>query len=193
MRLFLFILEGNGQQAGDAFASVSETKVLVPDRSREYSWEFLADVCRLVPKILTLFQTKKCYFSTRSQTWPLKSIPVFRPGLWANFLSSLLRLDGKPKKSSNAIRSRIFLFRSYSFGIDTINTFILSLVPLKTIRDSRAKQRKCVPIFIPKRPKTPPGEAACTYLYGLYKEESTPPLPRPKIFSSQEILSSLLM
>ena len=104
-----------------------------------YYWEFLADVCRLVPKILTLFQTKKCYFPTCSQTWPLKSIPVFRPGLWANFLSSLLRLDGKPKKSSNAIRSRIFLFRSYSFGIDTINTFILSLVPLKTIPDSRTK------------------------------------------------------
>ena len=184
MRLFHFIPEGNGQQAGDAFASVSETEMLVPDRSREYSWEFLPDVCRLVPKILTLFQTKKCYFSTRSQTWPLKSIPVFRPGLWANFLSSLLRLDGKPKKSSNAIRSRIFLFRSYSFGIDTINTFILSLVPLKTIPDSRAKQRKCVPIFIPKRPKTPPGEA--------YIRKNPPPPPHPVQRSSPAKRSSPL-
>ena len=28
-----------------------------------YSWEFLVGVCRPVLEILTLFQTKKCYFS----------------------------------------------------------------------------------------------------------------------------------
>ena len=30
-------------------------------------------------------------FHTRSQTRPLKSIPVFRPGLWAEIMLSLLR------------------------------------------------------------------------------------------------------
>ena len=50
--------------------------------SRGYSWELLVGVCRAVPQILTLFQTKKCYFShpfsdqtskihTRFQIWPL--------------------------------------------------------------------------------------------------------------------------
>ena len=47
-----------------------------------YSWEFLVGVCRPVLQILTLSKTKKFVIShTRSQTCPLKSIPVFRPGL----------------------------------------------------------------------------------------------------------------
>ena len=46
-----------------------------------YSSEFLVGVCRPVLQILTLFQTKICLFHTRFQTWPLKSIPVFRPNV----------------------------------------------------------------------------------------------------------------
>ena len=41
-----------------------------------YSWEFLVEVCRLVLQIQTLFQTKKCFFHTRFQTLPLKSMPA---------------------------------------------------------------------------------------------------------------------
>ena len=41
-------------------------------------------------------------------------------------MSSLLRLERKQKNSSNPFRIRIFLFLSYSFGIETINTFIHS-------------------------------------------------------------------
>ena len=37
-----------------------------------------------------------------------------------------LRLERKQTNSSNAFRIRIFLFFSYSFGIETINTFIHS-------------------------------------------------------------------
>ena len=44
---------------------------------------------------------------------------------------SLLRLERKPKNSSNPFRIRIFLFLSYSFGIETINTFIHSRSSLK--------------------------------------------------------------
>ena len=39
---------------------------------------------------------------------------------------SLLRLERKQKNSSNTFRIRIFLFLSYSFRIETINTFIHS-------------------------------------------------------------------
>ena len=55
-------------------------------------------------------------FHTRFQTRPLKSIPVFRPGLYAEIILPLLRLKGKQKISSNSFRIRIFLFFSYSFG-----------------------------------------------------------------------------
>ena len=41
--------------------------------------ETVVGVCRPVLQILTLFQTKKCHFSHRFQTWPLKSFPILRP------------------------------------------------------------------------------------------------------------------
>ena len=44
---------------------------------------------------------------------------------------SLLRLERKQKNYSNPFRIRIFLFLSYSFGIETINTFIHSRSSLK--------------------------------------------------------------
>ena len=55
----------------------------------------------------------------------------------------------------NPFQIRIFLFLSYSFGIETINTFINSLVPSKTIPDSRPKWAKSIPVLRPKRRKNP--------------------------------------
>ena len=81
--------------------------------------------CRPVLQILARFQTNNIILHTRFQIRPLKSIPVFRPGL------------------------------SYSFGIETRNTFIYSVDPSKTIPDSRTKWAKCIPVFRPKRPKNP--------------------------------------
>ena len=72
----------------------------------------LGGVCRLVLQILTRFQTKKCNFLTRFQTKPLKSIPVFSPGLLAEIMLSLLRLDREQTNSPNPFRIRIFLFLS---------------------------------------------------------------------------------
>ena len=46
-------------------------------------------------------------------------------------MSWLLRLEHKPKIYSNAFRIRIFLFRSFSFRIDTINTLIRSRCSLE--------------------------------------------------------------
>ena len=60
---------------------------------------------------------KKIIFHTSFQTRTLKSIPIFRPGLKAEIMLSLLRLERKQKNYSNQFRIRIFLFLSYSFGI----------------------------------------------------------------------------
>ena len=68
---------------------------------------------------------------------------------------SLLRLERKQKNSSSPFQIRIFLFLSYSFGIETINTFIHSVVPSKTTPDSRPKWAKCIPVFRPERRKNP--------------------------------------
>ena len=68
---------------------------------------------------------------------------------------SLLRLERKRKHSSNPFRIRIFLFLSYSFRTEVINTFIHSVVPSKTIPGARPKWAKCIPVFIPKRRKNP--------------------------------------
>ena len=88
---------------------------------------------------------------------------------------SLRRLEDKQKKISNLFRIRIILFLSYSFGIETINTSI-PVVPSKTIHDSRPKWAKSIPIFRPKRRKTPT-QWGGSYLYGLYKGVPPPPPP----------------
>ena len=77
---------------------------------------------------------------------------------------SLLRLESKHKNYSNPLRIRIFLFLSFSFGIEMINTFIHSVVPSKTI-----------PAFRPKRPKTLPDGTAHTHM--AYIREHPPPPP----------------
>ena len=75
---------------------------------------------------------------------------------------------------SNPFRIPIFLFLSHSFGFETINTFINSEVPWKTIPYSKRKWAKCVPVFRPKRRKNPTRWGG-TYLYGLYKGVPSPP------------------
>ena len=124
-------------------------------RGEGYSWEFLVGVCRPVLQILTRFQTKKCNFPhpfsdqtskihTRFQTWPLGRNYVI-----------ITQIRAQTKNYSNPFRIRIFLFLSYSFGIETINKFIHPVVPSKTIPDSRPRQAKCIPVFRPKWCKTP--------------------------------------
>ena len=79
----------------------------------------------------------------------LFSTPDFRPGLKAEIMSSLLRLERKQKNSSKIFRIRIFLCRSYSFGTEMINMFIHPIVPSKAIPNSRPKWAKCIPVFRP--------------------------------------------
>ena len=110
---------------------------------RGYSREFLVGVWRLVLQILTRFLTKerkeekkkkkKCYLHTKIhnrtiimasyfQTRTLKSIPVLRPGLFWQKLCYHYLDQRANKKNSNPFGIRIFLFLSFSFGIETINT-----------------------------------------------------------------------
>ena len=58
------------------------------------------------------------YFQTRT----LKSIPVLRPGLFWQKLCYHYLDQRANKKNSNPFGIRIFLFLSFSFGIETINT-----------------------------------------------------------------------
>ena len=88
---------------------------------------------------------------------------------------SLLRLERKQNCYSKPFRIRIFLFLSYSFGIETISTFIHSVVPSKTIPDFRPKWAKSVTVFRPKRAKTLPDGAAHTYMAYIRKYPPPPP------------------
>ena len=68
--------------------------------------------------------------------------------------SGITKLERKQKNSPNAFRIRTFLFRSYSFGTETINTSIhvcsrSSLEKLYPIPDQNGQS-----VFRPKRPKT---------------------------------------
>ena len=92
-----------------------------------------------------------------------------------------LRLEHKQNKSSNLSRTCIFLFLSYSFGIETINTFIRSRSSLE--KHTRFKT-KIGEVYTPVQTKTaqtpyPMGRWGGTYLYSLYKGVSSPPPPPP--------------
>ena len=80
-------------------------------------------------------------------------------------MSWFVRSEHKQKIYSNAFRIRIFLFFSFSFEIDTKNTFIRSHCSLEN--HSRF-QRKIYTRFQTKKVKNQTlGDG--TYLYGLYK------------------------
>ena len=76
-----------------------------------YSWKFVVGLCCLVLQlVLTLFQTKNC-FHTRYQTWPLKSIPFFRPGVARNYvIITYIRTPTKKRPISNSHITLSFLF-----------------------------------------------------------------------------------
>ena len=83
-------------------------------------------MCRPVLQILTLFQTKKCYFQhpfsdqtskiqTRFQTWPVGRIYVI-----------ITQIRAQTKKFYKSTQNSHISLSSYSFGIEMINTFIHS-------------------------------------------------------------------
>ena len=72
----------------------------------------------------------------------------------------------------------VFCFRSYSFGIELINTFIRSRGFLENHTRFQTKMGKVYTRFQTKRPKNPTLWGG-THLYGLYKGQ--PPSPPPLI------------
>ena len=68
-------------------------------------------------------------------------------------MSSLLRLEQQQKGLLNLFWIRMFLLLFYSFGIETINTFIHFRSCSKTIPDPRPKWVKSIPVFRAKRRK----------------------------------------
>ena len=115
------------------------------------------------------FRPKNVIFHTRFQIRPLKSMPVFRPGLLIGTNYVIITWPLEHKQKIIQIHFRMFSLSSYSFGNETLNTFTHSVVPSKTIPDSRPKTAKCMPIFRPKRRKNP-SRWGGIYLYGLYNE-----------------------
>ena len=90
----------------------------VSPRGEGCSWEFLVGVHRPVLQILTLFQTKNVIFQTSFQT------------------------ERKQKKSLDIhleLAYFSFLDSSFSFGFETINTFIHSLIACVASVKDRAK------------------------------------------------------
>ena len=111
-------------------------------------------------------------------------------------MSSLLRLERKQKIYSNAFRICIFLFsRSYSFGIETINTFIHSRSSIENYTRFQTIMGKSIPVFRPKRPQI---HTLCggTNLHGLFWGVQPPPpphLPRASQKGTNEVQSNLAL
>ena len=117
--------------------------------------------CRSVLQILTLFQTKKCHFlhsfsdraskiQTRFQTWPPRNYIII----------TQLQEHQKKRFTKNLFRICILLFLSYSFGIETISTYMPSLSSLEN-------HTRSIPVFRPNRRKHPTLRGD-TFLYDSY-------------------------
>ena len=86
---------------------------------------------------------------------------------------SLLTFERKLNNYSNPFRIRIFLFLSYSSGIETISTFIHSRSSLENRTRFQTKMGKVFSRFQTKTRKNPTRWGG-TYLHGLYKEVPPP-------------------
>ena len=126
----------------------------------------------------------------------LFSTPDFRPGLKAEIMSSLLRLERKQKNSSKIFRIRIFLCRSYSFGTEMINMFIHSHRSLESHTQFQTKMGKVYTRFQTRYsvgPKPTPFRVAHTDMVDI-KEYSPPPPPELKpILSSHPLGNGKLL
>ena len=90
-----------------------------------------------------------------------------------------LRLFGircKQKNSPNAFRIRIFLFRSYSFGIETINTSIHVRSRSSLENHTRFQTKMCKVFLDQKGPKTLPFGRHIPYMAYIWE---CPPDPEP--------------
>ena len=105
-------------------------------------------MCRPVLQILTLFQTKKCYFSNKFLDLAFKKL-----------CRHYLNYNSNKKDFLKPIRIGIFLFLSYSFGTETINTFVHSRNALENHTRFQTKMSKVYSHFQTKTAEKPFGVA----------------------------------
>ena len=86
---------------------------------------------RPILQILTLFQTKKCYFSHPFSDLAFKKL-----------CRHYLDYSSNKKYFLKSIWIRIFLFLSYSFGTETVNTFVHSRSALENHTRFQTKMGK---------------------------------------------------
>ena len=103
-----------------------------------------------------------------------------------------LKLERKQNNSSNAFRIRIFLFRAYSFGIETITSIVRSCSSLENhtrfqtktskvyqTRFQSKKAQKILPFgaadtyMADIREHPPPPGSRCRFLWGVYLDEKS--------------------
>ena len=153
----------------------------LPGVGEGYTSEFLEGVCRPVPQILTQFQTKVFHCPHQCfKTWPLKSIPVFRPLLCHNLASHQQRSQELVKFSSNDILW-ILLFLYFSFGEEKTDTFIRSRGSLENHTRFKTILVKVYTSFQTKMAQKPYplGRHIPAYIayIGAYPTEPPPPPP----------------
>ena len=101
-------------------------------------------VCRPVLQILTLFQTKKCHFSRPFSDLAFKKL-----------CHHYLDYSRNKKYFLKSIRIGIFLFLSFSFGTETINTFVHSRNALEKHTRFQTKMSKVYTRFQTKTTQRP--------------------------------------
>ena len=122
------------------------------------------------------FRPKKCNYPHPFSDQTSKIHTHFQtsisgPGLNAEIMLSLLRLGRKYKNYSNLFGIRIFLFLSYSFGIETIKMFIHS-IPRKPNPLPEQHGQSVYPFSDQNGAKALPDGAAHTYM--AYVKEYPP-------------------
>ena len=139
-------------------------------RKTMVSWQAFPSLVSLAPKTPFPFPFKRLprrLFKPKN----VLSALVFRPALQAEIMLSLLRLERKHTNPSNPFR--IFLFLSYSFGIETINTLIHSRSSPANHTRFQAKMGKVYTRFQTKTAQKPNPMAVHTYK--AYIREYPPP------------------
>ena len=152
-------------------------------------------MCRLVLKILTLFETKTCHtktchsFSdltskihTSFQTWrrtvTKRNIHVYED---INYII-ITEMRTPTKKYIYFLKSisNSHIMGSYVIHLEPIDNYVLytTVAPSKTIPDSRPKWAKSLTVFRPKRRKNLTLWGG-TYLNGLYNGVAPSSLPLP--------------
>ena len=99
-------------------------------------------------------------------------------------MSSFIRLERKQTIPPIAFRICKFLLRSYSFGIETINTFIHPRSSIENHTRFQIKMGKVYSRFQTRKDKKNPTLLGGTYLYGLCRGV---PLPRGGIHPADKL------